>query len=302
MNADYTVTSEEIEQLENPTIEKQAAEWATLLKSINEEKLKALVDSVGYRYVGHHLIRNNEFNSNPHYLINAVEKKLGNAEKQLILRITDPHPFFKRKKTTNEIAIIKYLKDNTTIPVPSVLSFSKNTQTSLIGCEYILINKCKGKYLQEEFKKANEVPEKIILHMLDIFKQLKEAKLNQKRIGCFDESMNICTSLFSHGPIDASSDYYSEYVDKCLTWIIKEMNKIKKFKQIAQDLDVFKNILNQICRDNPDLNNLNFNDDMHIVHSNLNGYNILIDPITFEILSIPNWDSCYHGKQIKLFI
>ena len=103
---------------------------------------------------------NKEFNNNPYFLINAVEKKVGNAEKQLILKITDPHPFFRRKKTANEVSIINYIKQNSKIPVPTILSYSKNKKTSIIGCEYILMTKIKGKPLREEFKAADEIPEK----------------------------------------------------------------------------------------------------------------------------------------------
>jgi aminoglycoside phosphotransferase (APT) family kinase protein len=293
LDSSEIITNEELDKLECPTYEKQIKKWNDLLNSINEEKIKALVKSVGYNYVDSQLIKENkEFKNNPFYIINVTQN---NSQKQLILRILDPHPFFKRKKTTNEVSIINYLKDNTNIPVPSVISFSKNKSTSLIGCEYILINRIKGKFLGEEFKNANEIPDKVINQMLNIFKELKSIKFSTI-IGCFDDSLSICTTPWNHGPIEYASESYLDYINKILTWSIKEMNKINKYKQIAKDLEVFQDILIQICKENENLNNLNFYDEMSLVHNDLNSWNILIDPITFEITGILNWESSYYGK------
>ena len=147
------ITGEELESLECPTVEKQLIAWNDVLNSLSEDKLRSLIESLGFRYTSSQLVKENkEFNNNPYFLINAVEKKFGNAEKQFILKITDPHPFFKRKKTANEVSIINYLKHNSKIPVPIILSYSKNNKTSIIGCEYILMAKIKGKSLREEFK------------------------------------------------------------------------------------------------------------------------------------------------------
>jgi hypothetical protein len=72
------------------------------------------------------------------------------------------------------------------------------------------------------------------------------------------------------------------------------MNKINRFKQIANDLEVFKEILIRICKENTQLNNLNFEDEMSFV-GDFNGWNILIDPITFEITNITDWQFSYYG-------
>ena len=155
------ITDDELASLECPRVEKQLIEWNDILISLSEDKLKSLIESIGLRYSSSQLVKENkEFNNNPYFLINAVEKKVGNAEKQLILKITDPHPFFRRKKTANEVSIINYIKQNSKIPVPTILSYSKNKKTSMIGCEYILMTKIKGKPLREEFKAAEEIPEK----------------------------------------------------------------------------------------------------------------------------------------------
>lgn len=291
------ITDEELEYLQCPTMAQQQTHWNEIINSIDDEKLKNLTESIGCRFISSQLFKSNkEFKNNPYYLINCVEKKLNNTEKQFILKLTDPHPFFKRKKTTNEISILNYLQLNTKIPVPIVLSYSKNKQTSLLGCEYILLSRVKGKCLCEEFKSANEIPEKIIHQMLDIFKQLKEIKFKDNKIGCFDESMSVATSVCNHAPVEASSETFLEYLDQNLAWVVKEMFKIRKFKQIATDLEVFRVLLRQICNENEFLNNLNFDDEMSLVHSDLNGLNILINPITFEITAITDWQSSYYGE------
>ena len=95
--------------------------------------------------------------------------------------------------------------------------------------------------------------------------------------------------------MSSAYDSFVEYLYENLTWTAKEMNKITRFRQIAKDIDVFKEILVRICKENPELNNLNFEDEMGFV-ADLNGWNILIDPITFEITQISDWQSSYYGK------
>lgn len=63
---------------------------------------------------------------------------------QLILRICNPHKFWANGRNENEIAMLKYLGEHTSIPVPRILSYSIEKSISLIGCQYILMEKMPG--------------------------------------------------------------------------------------------------------------------------------------------------------------
>lgn len=70
------ITDDELASLECPRVEKQLIEWNDILISFSEDKLKSLIESIGLRYSSSQLVKENkEFNNNPYFLINAVEKK-----------------------------------------------------------------------------------------------------------------------------------------------------------------------------------------------------------------------------------
>jgi len=130
--------------------------------------------------------------------------------------------------------------------------------------------------------------------MLEIYKELKALKISEQKIGSLDESMSVCETACLDAPIDSASDSFADFIYQSFTWTAKEMNKINRFKQIANDLEVFKEILIRICKENTQLNNLNFEDEMSFV-GDFNGWNILIDSITFEITNITDWQFSYYG-------
>jgi hypothetical protein len=61
-----------------------------------------------------------------------TENLLNKEEKVLILKLNNPMECWKNRKT-HEAAIINYLKANSSIPVPNVLSYSSDSATSLLG-------------------------------------------------------------------------------------------------------------------------------------------------------------------------
>lgn len=67
----------------------------------------------------------------------------------MILRIANPHKFWERGRTENEVAVLKYVAKNTSIPVPRVWSYSIDKAISFIGCQYILMDKLPGVTLNE---------------------------------------------------------------------------------------------------------------------------------------------------------
>lgn len=49
---------------------------------------------------------------------------------KLFLRMANPHPFWKKIKTENEVAILKFVKEKTKVPVPIVLDFCSDREGS----------------------------------------------------------------------------------------------------------------------------------------------------------------------------
>jgi Ser/Thr protein kinase RdoA (MazF antagonist) len=81
------------------------------------------------------------------FLLHVRDK--GGREKRLVLRVANPHPYWARRKTVHEVAIMTHVRRHTTIPVPQVLDHSHNTETSPLGCEYLLLEHMRGVPLSE---------------------------------------------------------------------------------------------------------------------------------------------------------
>jgi hypothetical protein len=290
------IKDEEISMLENPLIDLEEKRITKMLNCLNDAKFKLLMDSINLKFISAEPFRENMGMVNSMFIINA--QTVNGIEVELMLRLTEQHPFFTNKKTANEVAVINYLKQNTKIPVPIVLSHSNSKETSLIGCEYILMNKVKGKLLgdliDEKFQDVNCLPEKLIDQMLEVFKQLRSVKFSQNKIGSFDLNMNI-VALAQFGPFIEPCDNYLQFINKQLEWSIKEMNKIKIYKKLANELEMFRKNLNQIVLDKKCLDNLNFNDEMSLTHGDLHAGNVFVDPDTYEITAIIDWEWAHFG-------
>ena len=293
------ITKEELNSLDCPTVETQENSWNAIMKLFDndETRLKLLVESLGYGFVRSKLFKpskEDKSNYNPIYILTVEDEN--QSEIKLILKIAEPHPFLERKNVTNEVAVINYLRQHSKIPVPLILSYSNDKQTSLLGCEYILMKKVKGRVLRElideKFQNVNQLPEKIIDQMLCLLKELNSIKFKEEKLGNFDLSMNIVSDVW---PEVEPCEKFLELINKRIDWSIKEMKKIKIYKELVKKIELFQENLNKIAKENSDLDDFNFNDKMSLVHGDLHAGNIFVDPDTYEITAIIDWEWAHHG-------
>ena len=308
------ITDEELESLECPTIQKQIDDLNHLMSLLTESKIKAFIESLKYEMISmkHHTESNGIINNI--IFIECKEKHHPFNEKKFVLKISNPFKAWKKLKTRHEAVITKYLKQNTTIPVPDIIAYSCDSETSPLNCEFILMEFLEGKILQEVISKnVDELPQTIIDQFVDILKQLKSLQINQNKIGRFDENMNIVPN----GPDWIVSDNFLECFEYSMKYLIKELRKFNKYRHIADDYEDFLNKLIKIVNENPSLDKLNFNDKMSICHNDLNPSNILVDEKTYKITGILDWEwsgigfdddqldffkHCYSDKEKRLTI
>ena len=109
-------------------------------------------------------------------------------------------------------------------------------------------------------------------------------------MGCFSSNMSI-DFLLQDGPTLTSSPTYLAYLSKHFEWNVKEIKKLNKYSHLAKRLDEIHLELIDICKQNRiALNDLNFNDEPTFVHGDLNASNILIDPVSFDLTAIIDWE------------
>lgn len=148
---------------------------------------------------------------------------------------------------------------------------------------------------------VDQVPQKIIDQMLDYVKQLMKISppnMDKNMLGFFDIDMNVSKSYYEGSPDEPCRTFF-QFVDSHLKWCAKEIKKLRKFSQLANDLEVVRHELGMLVKKNPDLDGLNFGDEMTVFHGDLNSSNILIDPVTHDITGIIDWDFCGNGYEFN---
>lgn len=226
------ITDEELKSLNCPTYEEQEKEWEKIEKQLTTDKIKILLESINYEYIQMNFFKNTLGVINKIYIIEVKEKKISFNKKELILRINNPHLFWKKRRNQNEVSIMKYIKQNTIIPVPEILSYSNDPLKSILGCEYILMEKVPGIILSNIIDKINadELSDNIINQMISYYKILREIKtekMDKNKIGCFKKDLEI-TDLIFDGPIVKISNNYLEYIVQQLNFAIEESKKNQK--------------------------------------------------------------------------
>ena len=180
------------------------------------------------------------------------------------------------------------------IPMPKMLSSSSDPDTSPLGCEYLLMEKVDGILLEDAIVKCTDsdsIPDSFIDELITMVTKLKSIKTYEKPlIGMFGPNMEI-TRMAYDGPMVGPCATYHEFLDSRLEFAIKEMNKFRKYQQLAQNLADFRQRLAKFVHENPSLNDLNFNDEMSIMHGDLNCSNVIIHPETFKVMALIDWES-----------
>lgn len=162
----------ELESLQCPTYEAQTAAWQTIVENVSRERVEFLLLALGYDLVDWRLHDKSTGVINRIYFLDVrqqansctkdekkelsseshvVEERLVDVLESFVLRICNPHKFWERGRCESEVAVLKYVKEHTAIPVPKIHSYSFDKSTSLLGCEYILMDRVPGVILGSLF-------------------------------------------------------------------------------------------------------------------------------------------------------
>ena len=229
------ITDEELESLNCPTYQKQDLEWQKIISKITFDNVKELLKPLNYELLKLDHLADTQGVINRIYIL-LVKNSINNLNQELILRISNPHAFWIHRRTKSEVSVIKYLKENTNIPVPFIYGYSIDA-INILECEYILMEKLNGKTLREVLiekqLKAQDIPETLIDEMIDVVKCLHSVKLNaNNKIGCFDEKMNLADFLMDGATLGVFDNFLS-FVTTYLNHTVGGNEKIKKISRIS---------------------------------------------------------------------
>jgi hypothetical protein len=113
-----------------PTFSKQDENWDLVFSQLNRENIQALLDPVHMDLVDFKV-----FTDNPGFVNKIVfltAKSRLNAELiDLVLKLVEGFACWRPGKTTSEATIMKFIRENTSIPVPKVYAYADDTSNPI---------------------------------------------------------------------------------------------------------------------------------------------------------------------------
>jgi hypothetical protein len=225
----------------------------------------------------------------------------------LILRVSGTH--ITQIKTANEVAVITWLRQNTSIPVPKIVAYD-TSNANPIGQEYILMERMSGRSLDLVWDETAMVEdsvrkEKLLDQLLDVVVELHQhpwshiggLTLQDMQVipgpvieetfwqipdiaACFPgESF---TSLNITGPFSTYIDYISAHFGKYI-YCINIHDSLAWMRDLVPRLERFRQGLEKHAEE---LNNTV----IRLAHKDLHFGNILWDTETDSITGIIDWE------------
>ena len=211
---------------------------------------------------------------------------------EFILKISNPHPYWKEVRTKNELYTMQYLLEHTTIPIPKIIDYSDDVKTSILSCEYILMEKVLGNTLESVIEnKSKQVLDKTAIELIDYVKQLRQIKLPQmNQIGSFCNKQMCLSGSIEDGPTLGPFNTLKEYIIEHLHWVIQRIETDEQLFQNGKHLILPLQKIINCAQTDPNLSNPQMK--YHMTHTDLNSSNILIDENTGTVLAILDWERC----------
>lgn len=185
--------------------------------NVSEEEIKKVLAKTNRKLKSYELFDNGYVN--PIYFVKT------SGGEDLVLRITNPLKRWRRNKTLNEVTIMTFLREKTTIPLPNIYDYSVDKET--IDYEYILMEKIEGEPLSHlYFSASDEVKIKYIAQIAEYISQFKQFKFD--KIGSFKENMEIgVIADIAEGPFYN----FKEYISALLNHRIEHVSRQERFKK-----------------------------------------------------------------------
>ena len=213
------------------------------------------------------------------------------AQIDLILKLSNPHRYWKRCGTQNEVYAMRYVHEKTNIPVPKVLDYSDDSSSSLLGCEFILMEKVYGHTLESVIEAMTDnILTVTIAEMMNYIRQLRELPLpHTDRIGSFiSEEMDV-GGLLHDGPSLVSFGTPRDLIVAQLQWSIERIRTDPNLIRIGNHL--LSPLQRVIDTAEADHRLVSTDRTYRLTHTDLNPSNIIVNEQTGKVMSVLDWES-----------
>lgn len=212
------------------------------------------------------------------YLIDTSEQE------ELIIKIANP--IWRGSKTLNEVTALRFLKKHSIIPVPDVYLFDNDLEHSLIGREYIIMPRLKGRPLNLEMPRLYQDRQsyyKVLEQLAASMGQLKQFRfsgIGNFRPNGLEQEISIAGIVdFAGYQVEAPCTCYAEYAKHALCYYISEMERLAE--EGCQDAAIYRvyiPILKDLLMNSSSFDFLNQDEDVFAFsHQDFVMKNILVD-------------------------
>jgi len=275
--------------IEHPSYLEQIHDIDLILSKLTMENMNKLLERFRLKCISFERLQTS---GQINLIFNLKAQSNTTSSIEFILKISNPHRYWKEYRTKNEVYTMQYLIEHTTIPIPKIIDYSNDAKTSILSCEYILMEKIQGNTLESVIENMpNQTLVITAMELTDYVKQLRQINFPQmNRIGSFSNKQMFLGGSIEDGPTLGPFNTLKEYIIEHLQWAIK---RIQTDEQLFQHGKHLIDPLEKIIHDaETDRNLLNHKIKFHITHTDLNSSNILIDENTGKILAILDWERC----------
>lgn len=212
-------------------------------------------------------------------------------------RVLKEHPHYIKSTMESTVAAMRFVRENTSVPVPNVYDYQTDPTATDIGVCYMFMDSIPGKKRDQFGEKMTEEELTTLYHQLaDSAVQLafldfpKIGRLNRKEGGLYEIGPFVNEDGTTYGPFTKSTDYYRYLAIKDASSRLKTEGKTSS--EILRDR--FASYLYETAASKLSLSNCG---PFGLVHGDYGVHNFLFDE-NLKLAGIVDWDSVHSAPVL----
>jgi len=196
---------------------------------------------------------------------------------EYVLRLCGKH--WERYKTVSEVNSLRFIKENTTLPVPIIYHYDSSKEE--IGFEYLIMEKMPGRLMYHEWDNFSlEEKEELVKDIARYVIELRSIRFD--KIGGFDEEPGRVGKGVEEnsGPFNSEADFIKFTLAKKINTIENNDKYVPQRKFLPQLNTIFENLL--------DYTLFEHNTSFYMTHYDWDSRNILVE--NNKVSAILDWE------------
>lgn len=283
----------------------------------DDDTIQALLTSLGLPeaqmigyckgYPVYHSVYSLTFHAIHYELLEPAKKRHPDGSASLILRVSGKH--LPRIKTINEVSVMRWVRENTTIPVPAVVRFDASEE-NILGHEFTLLEFTSGRPLFRVWNQLDATTKHSVISQITGYQaqihahpfeliggmQFSEADGSIVPGPVLDEAFWQAPNVAEYWPAGESvstlniSGPYESYTALCAAQVERVIYAIGKHDSLAWCEDLVPRLqafVDMLSNDRERVRDMKLNDvKIVLAHRSLHFANIMFQPLTGNVTGI----------------